>query len=113
MMYTFPLLTIFWGGLFPSGLILYWVVYTAYLIVQQYFIMGWGNLFPLFGWRPAFAGAASVAAPPPIRGGAAEEKASTNQPVNPRPQSGGGGGGRAGSRPANRRSGAKRRGRRR
>jgi YidC/Oxa1 family membrane protein insertase len=113
MMYTFPLLTIFWGGLFPSGLILYWVVYTAYLIVQQYFIMGWGNLFPLFGWRPAFAGAASVAAPPPIRGGAAEEKAGTNQPVNPRPQSGGGGGGRAGSRPANRRSGAKRRGRRR
>ena len=110
MMYTFPLLTIFWGGLFPSGLILYWVVYTAYLIVQQYFIMGWGNLFPLFGWRPAFAGTASVAAPPPIRGGAPVEKAGTDQPVNPRPQSGGGG--RAGSRPANRR-GAKRRGRRR
>jgi len=55
MTYLFPLLTIWWGGLFPSGLILYWVVYTAYLIAQQFRIMGWGNLFPLFGWQPAFA----------------------------------------------------------
>ena len=53
MTYLFPLLTIWWGGLFPSGLILYWVVYTAYLIAQQFRIMGWGNLFPLFGWQPA------------------------------------------------------------
>ncbi len=55
MVYLFPLLTIFWGGLFQSGLILYWAVYTAYLIVQQYAIMGWGNLFPIFGWRPRWA----------------------------------------------------------
>ena len=55
MTYTFPLLTIIWGGIFPSGLILYWIVYTAYLVVQQYLIMGWGNLFPLFGWQPGWA----------------------------------------------------------
>jgi YidC/Oxa1 family membrane protein insertase len=55
MTYLFPLLTIWWGGLFPSGLILYWVVYTTYLVVQQYRIMAWGNLFPLFGWQPGFA----------------------------------------------------------
>ena len=54
MTYLFPLLTIWWGGLFPSGLILYWVVYTAYLIAQQFRIMSWGNLFPLFGWQPGF-----------------------------------------------------------
>ena len=30
-------------------------MYTAYLIVQQYLIMGWGNLFPLFGWQPRWA----------------------------------------------------------
>jgi YidC/Oxa1 family membrane protein insertase len=52
MTYLFPLLTVVWGGIFPSGLILYWVVYTAYLIVQQYTIMGWGNLFPILGWSP-------------------------------------------------------------
>jgi YidC/Oxa1 family membrane protein insertase len=55
MTYTFPLLTIIWGGIFPSGLILYWIVYTAYLVVQQFLIMGWGNLFPIFGWQPAWA----------------------------------------------------------
>ncbi|MGH2401593.1 MAG: YidC/Oxa1 family membrane protein insertase, partial [Candidatus Limnocylindria bacterium] len=55
MTYTFPLLTIIWGGIFPSGLILYWIVYTAYLVIQQFLIMGWGNLFPLFGWQPAWA----------------------------------------------------------
>ena len=55
MTYTFPLLTIVWGGIFPSGLILYWIVYTAYLVVQQYLIMGWGNLFPIFGWQPRWA----------------------------------------------------------
>ncbi|MEO6579278.1 MAG: YidC/Oxa1 family membrane protein insertase [Candidatus Limnocylindria bacterium] len=55
MIYTFPLLTIIWGGIFPSGLILYWIVYTAYLVVQQFLIMGWGNLFPLFGWQPSWA----------------------------------------------------------
>jgi len=53
MTYTFPLLTIFWGGIFPSGLILYWIVYTAYLVIQQFLIMGWGNLFPIFGWQPS------------------------------------------------------------
>mgnify|MGYP006199391589 CR=1 FL=1 len=55
MVYLFPLLTLFWGGLFPSGLILYWAIYTGYLVVHQYLMMGWGNLFPIFGWTPSFA----------------------------------------------------------
>ncbi|MCA1588502.1 MAG: YidC/Oxa1 family membrane protein insertase, partial [Chloroflexi bacterium] len=57
MTYTFPLLTIVWGGIFPSGLILYWIVYTAYLVIQQFLIMGWGNLFPIFRWHPSWAAA--------------------------------------------------------
>jgi YidC/Oxa1 family membrane protein insertase len=55
MTYVFPLMTIVWGGLFPAGLILYWIVYTAYLVGHQYLMMGWGNLFPIFGWSPPFA----------------------------------------------------------
>ena len=54
MTYVFPLLTVFWGGLFASGLILYWIVYTAYLVGHQFLMMGWGNLFPIFGWTPPF-----------------------------------------------------------
>jgi YidC/Oxa1 family membrane protein insertase len=78
MTYLFPIMTIVWGGIFPSGLVLYWAVYTAYLIVQQYLIMGWGNLFPLFGWQPRWAPAPEAgelgltrpksATPPPTDG---------------------------------------------
>jgi len=59
MTYLFPLLTVFWGGIFASGLILYWVVYTAYLVVHQFLIMGWGNLFPILGWSPGWVSSAS------------------------------------------------------
>lgn len=50
-----PLLSIVYGSFLPSGLFLYWIVFTLYSIVQQYLIVGWGALFPLFGWMPEFA----------------------------------------------------------
>jgi hypothetical protein len=113
MVYLFPLLTIFWGGLFPSGLILYWIVYTAYLVIQQFVIMGWGNLFPVFGWQPGFAppvetsllGTPARRAPEPEGG---TPRAGGSQPSTPRP-----GGAPGGNRPRSRRAGQKRRGRRR
>ncbi|HEX6139913.1 MAG TPA: membrane protein insertase YidC [Candidatus Limnocylindria bacterium] len=93
MTYLFPFLTVFWGGLFPSGLILYWIVYTAYLVVHQYTIMGWGNLFPLFGWQPRWAPApvGSVAAPrrrddePSNQTDGRDGAARTSPPAAPRP----------------------------
>jgi YidC/Oxa1 family membrane protein insertase len=114
MVYTFPLLTIIWGGIFPSGLILYWIVYTAYLVVQQYLIMGWGNLFPLFGWQPGWApspeaGIARTSRPKRTEADDAPveeaDSTSTRAPAS--------GGNRAGARPANRKQGGKKRGRRR
>ena len=110
MTYLFPLLTVWWGGLFPSGLILYWVVYTAYLIAQQYRIMGWGNLFPLFGWHPRFAkgsGSELSIAPPPPRDPA------TGRPTSPPSTTNRPGAPRGSSRPAPRSSNRKRRGRKR
>lgn len=50
-----PIFSIIYGSFLPAGLFLYWIVFTAYSIVQQYLIVGWGSLFPLFGWAPAFA----------------------------------------------------------
>jgi YidC/Oxa1 family membrane protein insertase len=114
MTYTFPLLTIFWGGIFPSGLILYWIVYTAYLVIQQFLIMGWGNLFPLFGWQPSWAPSPEAGITPATR---PKKVDSTDAPAtapDPNPRAPASGGNRNQSRPANRRSGsAKRRGRRR
>lgn len=113
MLYTFPLLTIVWGGIFPSGLILYWVVYTAYLVVQQFLIMGWGNLFPLFGWSPSWAPKGdSAPAPRPRRLDTIDAPAPAKEPSSPSspaPRAN-----RDASRPANRRQGrARRRGKKR
>ena len=110
MTYLFPLLTIWWGGLFPSGLILYWVVYTAYLTVQQFRIMGWGNLFPLFGWQPGFAPApeTGVVSRPVRRDAPADNPGSDATPQNQRPA-----GTPGGNRPVSRPTKKRRRGRKR
>ena len=50
-----PLFSIIYGSFLPAGLFLYWIVFTAYSIVQQYLIVGWGSLFPLFGRTPGLA----------------------------------------------------------
>jgi YidC/Oxa1 family membrane protein insertase len=54
-MLIFPLISIAYGGFLPAGLFLYWIVTTIFSIVQQYLIVGFGSLFPLFGWTPRFA----------------------------------------------------------
>jgi len=114
MMYTFPLLTIVWGGIFPSGLILYWVVYTAYLVVQQYLIMGWGNLFPLFGWTPSWVPKGEQPARPKRIGADDAADAPAGSPQSSNPGGSAAGESRDGSRPANRKPGrSKRRGKKR
>jgi len=116
MTYTFPLLTIIWGGIFPSGLILYWIVYTAYLVVQQFLIMGWGNLFPLFGWQPAWAPSPEAGITPASRPKRTDSDAASNEeprPTTPRapsPNASRGNSPRPGNRP---KGSAKRRGRKR
>jgi YidC/Oxa1 family membrane protein insertase len=53
--YFLPLISIVYGGILPAGLFLYWITATIIQIIQQYFILGWGGMFPLFGWYPEFA----------------------------------------------------------
>jgi len=48
MLYLFPLMTILIGFTFPSGLVVYWFVFSLFAMVQQYFVSGWGGLTPLF-----------------------------------------------------------------
>ena len=61
-----PLLSLVYGSFLPAGLFIYWIVTTIFSIAQQYLIAGWGSLFPLFGWTPAFAqGHVPRFAPPP------------------------------------------------
>ncbi|MEO5964502.1 MAG: YidC/Oxa1 family membrane protein insertase, partial [Candidatus Limnocylindrales bacterium] len=55
MAYFLPLISILYGGILPAGLFLYWITATIIQIIQQYLILGWGGMFPLFGWYPEFA----------------------------------------------------------
>jgi len=50
-----PLISILYGGILPAGLFIYWIASTIFSLAQQYLILGYGGLFPLFGWTPAFA----------------------------------------------------------
>ncbi len=55
MMLFLPIISVVYGGFLPAGVFIYWIVATIFSIVQQYLIVGWGAMFPLFGWTPAFA----------------------------------------------------------
>ncbi|HUG37219.1 MAG TPA: YidC/Oxa1 family membrane protein insertase [Candidatus Limnocylindrales bacterium] len=55
MMLFLPLISVVYGGFLPAGLFIYWIVATVFSIVQQYLIVGWGAMFPVFGWTPALA----------------------------------------------------------
>ena len=103
-----PLIFLFFSLNFPAGLVLYWVVSNVVSMVQQYFLTGWGGLFP-GGYKPntPFAGSwdpkgpqradRSADAPSPdgsvalLNGGAAadETTGSANRPANGRRNGGG------------------------
>ncbi|KKQ95217.1 MAG: Membrane protein insertase, YidC/Oxa1 family [Candidatus Woesebacteria bacterium GW2011_GWA1_39_11b] len=46
MIYTMPLMTILFGMGFPSGLALYWLLFSAFQAWQQYRASGWGGAPP-------------------------------------------------------------------
>jgi YidC/Oxa1 family membrane protein insertase len=46
MMYTVPLMTLYFGYSFPSGLALYWLVFSLGTVWQQVTANGWGSLTP-------------------------------------------------------------------
>ena len=55
MAYFLPLISIMYGGFLPAGLFLYWILSTVIQIIQQFFVLGFGGIFPLFGFMPEFA----------------------------------------------------------
>lgn len=90
-----PLISIAYGGFLPAGLFIYWITATIFSIVQQYLIVGWGGMFPLFGWTPGFATGHTprfpVAMPPPPEPGKraailtdADKKSTADKTIRPR-----------------------------
>ena len=94
-MLLLPLISIAYGGFLPAGLFLYWITATIFSIAQQYLIVGWGGMFPLFGWTPGFAADHTprfpVSMPPPPEPGKraailtdAEKKTTAASTIRPR-----------------------------
>jgi YidC/Oxa1 family membrane protein insertase len=90
-----PLISIAYGGFLPAGLFIYWITATIFSIAQQYLIVGWGGMFPLFGWTPGFATGHTprfpVSMPPPPEPGKraailtdAEKKTTADKTIRPR-----------------------------
>ncbi|HZR99038.1 MAG TPA: YidC/Oxa1 family membrane protein insertase [Chloroflexota bacterium] len=100
-----PIMFLFFSFNFPAGLVLYWVTSNLVSMVQQYFLTGWGGLFPggyqpktpfAGSWQPgglpAFAPSSSTALDD-------DEEPPAERPA-PRARAGGpGGNGRASPRP--------------
>jgi YidC/Oxa1 family membrane protein insertase len=64
MVWLSPIMIAVFALQVPAGLGMYWFVGNCVSIIQQYFVVGWGNLFPNRG-----GGGTPVAAPPPKGGG--------------------------------------------
>jgi YidC/Oxa1 family membrane protein insertase len=94
-MLLLPLISVAYGGFLPAGLFIYWITATIFSIAQQYLIVGWGGMFPLFGWTPAFATDHTprypVSMPPPPEPGKraailtdADKKTTADKTIRPR-----------------------------
>ena len=70
MAYVIPFISLVYGSILPAGMFLYWITSTIYRAVQTFLFMGWGGMFPLFGWTPGFAREHTprfpVKLPPPV-----------------------------------------------
>ena len=52
MMNFMPLMVVIFGWQFAAGPVIYWVAQSAYSVVQQWFITGWGSLGAWLPWLP-------------------------------------------------------------
>ena len=59
MQFVMPFFILFIGWNFTSGLVLYWIISSAFQAVQQYFVTGWGSLLTVPNLMPKSGGSAS------------------------------------------------------
>ena len=79
MVFLSPLMIAWFSLQVPAGLGLYWFIGNSVSIIQQSFVVGWGNLKPKGGWGNLLPGFGSA-------------PATGLQPRNPAPKNGSGGG---------------------
>lgn len=83
MTLIFPVMIVIFGMLFPQGLAIYWVTGTMVMVLQQWYVVGWGGL-KVPEWWPGAGRVTPLSFPP----GDAQPKAALTSPRQ-RPSRGG------------------------
>jgi YidC/Oxa1 family membrane protein insertase len=81
-----PLITLIYSTIIPTGLFIYLIVSTLYQVAQQFLTTGFGGMFPLFGWTPAFAVDHKPRFPVATPSAAASSSRVAGAPARPTPQ---------------------------
>lgn len=81
-----PLIFLLAGTTIPVGLYIYLLVATFYQIGQQFLTTGWGSMFPLFGWTPAFAREHKPRFPVAVPTAPTPSSPAAGAPARPKPQ---------------------------
>jgi len=82
MVYLSPLMIAYFALQVPAGLGLYWFVGNCVSIIQQSFVVGWGNVLPKRGNPPAATGQARIVGPRPGPGAMSKELPKQRPPSN-------------------------------
>ena len=88
MAYFLPFISILYGGIVPAGLMLYWIASSVFSIGQQFLVLGFGGMFPLFGYSPQFAQGyrpryhVTLPEPKPVKAGSAASAAERSKAVD-------------------------------
>ena len=82
MVYLSPLMIGWFALQVPAGLGLYWFIGNCVSIIQQSFVVGWGNLLPKGGSPPAATGQARIVGPRPGPGAMSKDLPKAKPPSN-------------------------------
>jgi YidC/Oxa1 family membrane protein insertase len=63
MTFFMPVMVFFFGMIFPSGIALYWVTQSLFMVVQQFYVVGWGGL-KVPAWFPGSGRVTPLSFPP-------------------------------------------------
>jgi YidC/Oxa1 family membrane protein insertase len=63
MTYFMPIMVFVFGMIFPSGIAIYWVTQSCFMIVQQFYVVGWGGL-KVPEWFPGSGRVTPLSFPP-------------------------------------------------
>lgn len=83
MSFFLPVMIFLLALSFPVGIALYWVTQSSYMVIQQYYMLGWGGM-KVPAWMPGSSRQTALSYPIPTKGAAGQGiKADGDKPTAP------------------------------